>query len=833
MYSMQDGQRYDFSTTYTTQGDGFPGRSSTHDDRRDSFPPRHSMHDDRRDSFPPRPPVQGGRGDGFAMRQASFHDDRRDDFASRYTTQDGRDDDFLGRHSMQDGRRDSFSGGNKGFGLAEGPPSPGWTSSIVNPISSLVTSLWSRESKTGAEGGIRDMPKIQGPPAYYSGHDSGYSSQPFPNSSMDYGSRDLNGSHLGSKVDSTLAIYGKPDNTLAIYDPQLGAARKEIKELESVLAQREGRLDNLESSFKERKKFIEHMEKDFREVSKSLYLKEMRVKDLEAKEGAYQVKVKEKEQEVRGLLQRLEEAEDDSTAKDAKIKELQNSLQDVRRESQQLKVWKVDQEEKRRMDLAAAEELKTKLADLTTVNVQLEGKKQQLTNQVKEMTKRVQDLKQQTSAQEVMLEGKDLELQSIRDRLREEQEKSSKLNEEMLLIGAELEQKYVEIEQLEQLVEELDQQNLSLQALKDKEAQSEDQEQLKARCAALEEQVGAHESVTQNLRARLREEWETTSKLNERLQQRDLEIDDLRRQIQEPKSKDSQVDEFIEAPKELIRRDTFLGSQATPNLLNVAVQRVHEVAGIFARLLMKAMEQGKIDGMAVARNNFVRGMSLGKAAPLKYVLEAITCKLLFRGFEHECFDLKESSSGFLDVEQQRIENFRHYKYLTSIENTEQLVHSGDSLFADFCRIKLEDLSDTIPEIAGMMKEMIGLTFERSPSPDQSSTEVATFLAAKLGATFVQLAVCVWQVHKLAFSFNPVARVFRVAQSEKFVEKYMESVIFQESESDDDEDMPSSDISRVDFMVVPGFLVNKSAVRSRVFVVTKPVTSSVRLPIRTS
>lgn len=248
---------------------------------------------------------------------------------------------------------------------------------------------------------------------------------------------------------------------------------------------------------------------------------------------------------------------------------------------------------------------------------------------------------------------------------------------------------------------------------------------------------------------------------------------------------------------------------------------------------MKAMEQGKIDGMAVARNNFVRSVSLGKAAPLKYVLEAITCKLLFQGFENECFYLEESSSAFMDLEKQRAENYRHYQQLSVMENTEQYVHSGDTLFTLFCRMKLEDLSDTIPEIASMVKEMVDHAFENSFSSEDTSTEVTTYLAAKLGTTFVQLAVCVWQVHKLAFSFNPVARIFRVAQSEKFVEKYMESVIFQESESDDDEDMPSSDISRVDFMVVPGFLINQAVVRSRVFVVTKPLSTSVRLPSRAS
>lgn len=770
--------------------------------------------------------MQGGRGDGLLLKQISLQDGRRDDFPSRYTTQDGRGDDFLGSHSMPDGRRDSFSRGSNTIPLVDEPAPAGWTSSIVNPISSLVTSFWSRDSDL--KQGVRDLPKIQGPPTYYSGQDSGYSSHSYSGTSMDFGSRDINGSHLG-KVDNTLAIYGsrevtglgKGDNTLAVYDPQLAAARKEITDLKSVLAGKEANIETLESSLREKKNFIDHMEKDFRDVTKSAFLKEMRLKDLEANEGTYLMKMKEKEQDVRGLLQRLEVGQNDSAMKDAKIKELQRVLQDARLESQQLKAWKLDAEEKRRKDLITAEELNMKFSELTAANGQLESTKQQLTNEAKDHMKLIQDLKQRTATLEATLGVKDLELQSLRDRLREEQEKSSKLVDE-------LERKHIQMEELIQFVEELEQQSQALQAqvsTTETSAQTDGQEHLKAHCAKLEEQVESHELVTQNLRARLREEWETTSKLSEKLHQCDLQIDDLKHQIQDLKTKNGEVSQV---PKEITGKDSFLGPPATAHLLDRAVLRVHEGAAMFSRLLMKATEQGKIDGMAVARNNFVRSISIDKRGPLKYVLEAITCKLLFHGFEHECFDLQDSSSGFLDVEQQRMDNFRQYKYLLSVDSTEDLVRSGDSLFADFCRIKLEDLSDTIPEIASLVKEITELTFDHPASPIDSSTEIS----AKLGATFVQLAVCVWIVHKLAFSFNPVARIFRVSQSEKLVEKYMESVVFQESESDDDDHLPSAESSRVDFMVVPGFLINRSVVRSRVFVVTKP--SSVRLPtIRTS
>lgn len=470
------------------------------------------------------------------------------------------------------------------------------------------------------------------------------------------------------------------------------------------------------------------------------------------------------------------------------------------------------------------DQLNSKVLELTTANGQLESKKQQMMKQVKEQTQRIQDLSQQASKQEQLVAAKELEAQGLQNQLRGEQEKTLKLSEEV-------EEKISQMDELIVYVEQLEQELAALQE-RVRSTESDEHEQLKLHCSTLEEKIESHEVEMQNLRARLREEWETKSKLNDRLRQADIQLEELKQHIGDPKSRDSGMS-VRSLPTEHFGRDSSLGTQATPHLLEKTLQRVHEIAGIFSRLLMKAMEQGKIDGMAVARNNFVRSVSLGKAAPLKYVLEAITCKLLFQGFENECFYLEESSSAFMDLEKQRAENYRHYQQLSVMENTEQYVHSGDTLFTLFCRMKLEDLSDTIPEIASMVKEMVDHAFENSFSSEDTSTEVTTYLAAKLGTTFVQLAVCVWQVHKLAFSFNPVARIFRVAQSEKFVEKYMESVIFQESESDDDEDMPSSDISRVDFMVVPGFLINQAVVRSRVFVVTKPLSTSVRLPSRAS
>lgn len=453
------------------------------------------------------------------------------------------------------------------------------------------------------------------------------------------------------------------------------------------------------------------------------------------------------------------------------------------RENQALTSWKTEQQRKMAQDTSTAGQLRTKVADLTYSKGQLEKKEQQLTNQVEEQTKRIEDLKQQNAVLMVNMGAYEAQVRSLSDRLRNEKQKNADLEE--------LKKK---------------EKPKAVQVITDDREVA-----LKQKCSALEEQVQSKEILLR----------ESTSKLLERLRQCDLEIEDLKQHIQYLETRDSQ--ELLSAP--MNNGDSFPDDAANPYLLDRAVQRVHEVAGIFSRLLFKAMEQGKIDGMAVARNTFVRSISSGKGAPLKYVLEAITCKLLFQGFEHECFDLQDSTSGYLDMEQQRIENFNQYKYLSSIAQPEEiLLAEEDSLFTHFCRLKLESLSSVIPEIESMVQEIMSRTFERSLSASEdTSTDVATYLASKVGSTFVKLAVCVWQVHKLAFAFNPMARIFRVSQSEEFVEKYMKSVIFQESESED-EDMPKVDISRVDFMVVPGFLINNIVIPSRVFVVTKPPSS---------
>lgn len=146
----------------------------------------------------------------------------------------------------------------------------------------------------------------------------------------------------------------------------------------------------------------------------------------------------------------------------------------------------------------------------------------------------------------------------------------------------------------------------------------------------------------------------------------------------------------------------------------------------------------------------------------------------------------------MDFERQRVENFCQYKMFNVMDNLEYYVYLGDSFFIYFCCIKLEDLSDIILEIFSMVKEIIDFIFENFFVED-FFIEVIIYFIVKFGIIFFQFVVCVWQVYKFVFVFYFMVCIFCVVQFEKFVEKYMEFVIFQELEFDEDEDMFSLDI----------------------------------------
>lgn len=72
-----------------------------------------------------------------------------------------------------------------------------------------------------------------------------------------------------------------------------------------------------------------------------------------------------------------------------------------------------------------------------------------------------------------------------------------------------------------------------------------------------------------------------------------------------------------------------------------------------------------------------------------------------------------------------------------------------------------------------------------------------------------MARWVWLLHSLAYSIEPEASIFQVRKGSRFSEVYMESVIDEMYLSPDSDPV-------VAFTVIPGFMIGKTTIQSRVY-----------------
>jgi hypothetical protein len=509
---------------------------------------------------------------------------------------------------------------------------------------------------------------------------------------------------------------------------------------------------------------------------------------------------------------RIKELEDIDSRTKEKIRELEHKLEQTQDEYQSLKTSFRLYSEKSEANNGKKEEdverWRKKHADLNTLNGQLEDQLSSSALRQKAAKEHMDDLKKKNSALAGRVESMKVEIKNLQEQLKAEQEKARKMLQEVELFpelhrrNQELEHKLSEIEAQYQQANTMRENVLCRE-----KAQKEHMEALKQKNLKLDEDV-------KNVQERLRDEQQKADKMLQQvhlLPELKIRIQELEKQLSESEALHQQASQTYVGGGA-----SFNEGEATPFLLDGAVQRVHEGASALARHLLRFMEPGNPNCTAV-NQMLSHSKSLGKAAPLKYVLEAIVCDVIFKGFEHECFGLQECASMYLDPDKHRTDNFKEYQRLrASSQPPEQLLLQQDCPFSQFCRNKFQELREAIPELSEELGSDI-VAKGRLGSPRNGFTsDGKSDLRLKLGISFIKLAQCVWQVHKLAFSFYPVARIYRVPEGEEFVGKFMESVIPEEEDSD--EEYMATLVTRVGLMVVPGFFINRIPVRSRVFVV---------------
>ncbi|CAM6117046.1 unnamed protein product [Calypogeia fissa] len=205
-----------------------------------------------------------------------------------------------------------------------------------------------------------------------------------------------------------------------------------------------------------------------------------------------------------------------------------------------------------------------------------------------------------------------------------------------------------------------------------------------------------------------------------------------------------------------------------------------------------------------------RNAYLAKESHWTYALKAFFCEKLFVGFENESF-MTDAASLNLDPVKLRKESYAYFK--RAANSVESSSSSSTSLYADgHFRIYCEQ------KFGSIVPDAILLQPGDCDEHAMSERLFPTLAEVNLSKSFTAAALKVWTLHKLSFSFEPTASIFRARRGVVLDSSYMESVVRLE---DDERFVP-----KVGFMIAPGFRLRNSTLKSQIYLASKPVASQV-------
>ncbi|CAE6051121.1 unnamed protein product [Arabidopsis arenosa] len=200
-----------------------------------------------------------------------------------------------------------------------------------------------------------------------------------------------------------------------------------------------------------------------------------------------------------------------------------------------------------------------------------------------------------------------------------------------------------------------------------------------------------------------------------------------------------------------------------------AAKAVHD----FSKPLINMMKAAGWD-LDSAANSIEPDVVYAKRPHKKYAFESYICQRMFSGFQQKNF--------------------------SDMDPLDALGTNPDSNFGIFCRSKYLILVHPKMEAS-----FFGNLDQRDYVTGGGHPRTAFYQA------FLKLAKSVWILHRLAYSFDPAAKIFQVKKGSEFSDSYMESVV-KNIVVDEKEENP-----RVGLMVMPGFWIGGSVIQSRVYV----------------
>ncbi|CAH8330358.1 unnamed protein product [Eruca vesicaria subsp. sativa] len=289
-------------------------------------------------------------------------------------------------------------------------------------------------------------------------------------------------------------------------------------------------------------------------------------------------------------------------------------------------------------------------------------------------------------------------------------------------------------------------------------------------------------------------------KFQSEIQNKDSEITQMLEKIEEANQKRVKLEKNLKL-RGMSSSNEDGGSMEFPDLNVELFMSTYEAASKavhdFSKPLINMMKAAGWD-LDSAAESIEPDVAYAKRPHKKYAFESYICQRMFSGFQHKDFS---SESAMAEADDDDTETFfRQFLSLKDMDPLDALCTNADSNFGKFCRSKYLILIHPKMEAS-----FFGNLDQRDYVAGGGHPRTGFYQA------FLKLAKSVWILHRLAYSFDPAAKIFQVKKGSEFSDSYMESVL-KNIVVDEKGESP-----RVGLMVMPGFWIGGSVVQSRVYV----------------
>jgi hypothetical protein len=286
-------------------------------------------------------------------------------------------------------------------------------------------------------------------------------------------------------------------------------------------------------------------------------------------------------------------------------------------------------------------------------------------------------------------------------------------------------------------------------------------------------------------------------KFQSEIQNKDSEIHQLEKQIEEASQKRAKLEKNLKlrglSTKESEDGNGFFPIDLTPDLFTSSVEAAAKAIHDFSKPLINMMKAAGWD-LDAAANSIEPNVVYAKRAHKKYAFESYICQRMFGGFEQESFSVKSDN---IIVNKESF--FHQFLALREIDPLDMLGQNPDSIFGKFCQSKY-----LVVVHQKMEASFFGNLDQRNHVMGGGHPRTPFYQA------FLKLAKSIWLLHKLAYSFEPNVKVFQVKGGSEFSDVYMESVV-KNLIMDENDEKP-----KVGLMVMPGFWIGGSVIQSKVY-----------------